>query len=142
MGSLPAGYNDRHNIRISIALPQWQTMCTASGYAQPFILYEGGLECIAPLTSRLTTLGISTGYAAEIVNLIVAYKSDSRCRQLIIDLYAAFMAAGANSLMPGYFEFGSIVADQWNVFPPSPSDFYSVPYKSFDAIEAWNALRH
>ena len=112
--------------------PTWETIA-ASYTGKSVIPYEGGLEINAPSTSRLTVLGIDTGYTAKITTLFTAYKNSYRLKVLVSAQMRQFMAQ-AHSEMPGWYM--TCGANQWSL---NTGNLYSDRYKSWDALVARNA---
>ena len=95
--------------------------------------YEGGMECAAPSTARLTALGISTAYSAKIAALLEAYKNDDRFRILVKDQFDDFMAYSKSKTPAWLIMFGP---NQWGTHQGQV--LYSTAYKSWDAMVEYN----
>lgn len=119
----------------SAIFPSSKTL--AQTYNKQFVAYEGGYECLAPTTSRLTALGIDASYAAKINNLIVAYKNDDRFRKLYLDFYQKLVDGIGPDAVPAQYALllEQTPIWQWALYP---GNIESTPYKSFDAIVEWN----
>lgn len=106
----------------------------AALYGKNVECYEGGFECKAPSTSRLTALGHSTAYSAKITTLINAYKHDARFQTLVTDQINQFLAE-PHSVSASWLNGAG--PNQWALF--EDDEVYSASFKSYDALVALGA---
>jgi hypothetical protein len=120
--------------------PTWEAIAASYDRARPpgvsnlFVAnYEGGLESIAPVTAKCTSLGISTSYCGtggKIDNLLAGYKKSALFQQLATDQFDQFLAQ-PHSLATSWYQIAN--GDQWSLFPGNMS---SAPFTSFNAFQA------
>jgi hypothetical protein len=125
--------------------PGWETIAANYDASRPGIglrtltveCYEGGFGPIAPSTASCTTLGISTGFATSIGNLIEAYKNDARFQTLFLDQWAQFMAKTHSRTPANYIMHGP---SPWALFTGGTytGPGYGTPYQSWYANVTYN----
>jgi hypothetical protein len=117
----------------------WLTLATK--YNLSMFQYEGGFQELAPTSSRLTTLGITTSancgtaacISAEFTSLITAYKNSGLFYQLTLDHFNSFLSVAApNAKSVAWFQFGP-GGDQWSMVPAP--DINATPYQNYQAFQ-------
>lgn len=111
--------------------PGWNAIAVT--YNKNVICYEGGMECAAPSTSRLTALGLSTAYSAKIAALLTAYKNDNRFKLLVKQQMNDFMAQ-SKSVSPAWLLM--VGPNNWSTHPGQV--LFTTPFKSWDAMVELN----
>lgn len=113
--------------------PAWETI--RAGYGKVLANYEGGYQVLAPDASTCAAIG-ATGYATKINTLLEAYKNSSSFQALVTDQMNQVVAAhGAGTIPSWYYFILGAAGGQWSLYPGALG---TAPYKSYDAIAAFN----
>jgi hypothetical protein len=115
--------------------PGWEAV--RAKYGKGMATYEGGLQIIGPSTRTLTSLGVSTNYAASITNAINDYKTSDMFRRLVIDQFRQQQSITSVAL-PSWYYFCFGTTSQWSTHL---GDLYSTKFKSYDGMADFNAGR-
>lgn len=112
--------------------PPWEALRAA--YGKLIANYEGGYQVLAPDASTCAAIG-ATGYATKINTLLEAFKNNVLFYNLVTDQMNQIRAVSAGTIPAWYYFIIGSVGGQWSLYPGALG---TTPYKSFDAIAAFN----